>query len=79
MPLESPDRELLRAWDLFIQDPTDEVFDELERLLPTLISAGYADADEYTWSFSDTGIARAEALERGEHTDQPGGSPSAAQ
>jgi hypothetical protein len=33
--------------------------DEAERLLPTLIAAGYAEADEVAWGFTQEGQARA--------------------
>jgi len=58
------DRDLLRAWQISIEDYTDDVFAEIERLLPTLIAAGYAEADDDRWSFTPKGVARAEALER---------------
>lgn len=49
------DEALLQAWNLGIDTGwTDAVIDEAERLLPTLIAAGYADADEKRgrWRFT---------------------------
>jgi DNA-binding IclR family transcriptional regulator len=43
----------------------DAAMDEAERLLPTLLAAGYVTVDDGsgTWAFTTTGVARAEALE----------------
>jgi hypothetical protein len=40
--------------------------DEAEELLPALLAAGYAAADDEagTWWFTSAGVARAEQLER---------------
>jgi len=45
---------------------SDAVMDEAERLLPTLVKAGYVSVDEEaaTWRFTPEGVARAEELER---------------
>jgi len=64
MTSDEVDSALLRAWALFIDDPTDEVDDELERLLPKLVAAGYANVEDDRWSFTREGVARAEQLER---------------
>jgi hypothetical protein len=56
------DRALLRAWDLFEEDVTDEVENELRELLPMLVDAGYVTADEYKWAFTAKGVSRAKAL-----------------
>jgi hypothetical protein len=55
---------LVRAWGLWAEDPTDEVDDELERLLPGLVAAGYAATDDESdsWRFTPTGVARAKEL-----------------
>jgi hypothetical protein len=56
------DRTLLRAWKLFLEDPSDEVDNELEELRPILGAAGYLDDAGDRWGFSALGIARAEEL-----------------
>ncbi len=61
--LNDADRALARAWQIADEDMTDEVMDEYARLLPTLIAAGYAEADEDTWHFTRKGAARAEVVE----------------
>ena len=62
--MEDAEAALVRAWRLAEEDYTDEVFAEFELLLPGLISAGVAEADEHTWHFTARGIERAETLER---------------
>jgi hypothetical protein len=62
------DEALMRAWTLAVEDYTDEVEDEFEILIPTLVEAGYAETDGWTWNFTDNGIERAEALEEGAET-----------
>ena len=57
------DEALLRAWRL-VEDFSEAVEDELGRLLPTLIAAGYAEADERTWRFTPEGVNRVELLGR---------------
>jgi hypothetical protein len=58
---------LMRAWGLGMDGAgwSDSVMDEAERLLPELLSAGYAatDVDADTWWFTPKGVARAEQLE----------------
>jgi hypothetical protein len=56
------DKALIRAWDLALENDTEAVEDEFERLLPTLIEAGYAEADEYVWHFTPKGVERANLL-----------------
>jgi len=53
---------LLRAWKLGIADWCDQVEAEIETLLPTLVEAGYASAEEHLWRFTPAGVARAEEL-----------------
>jgi len=60
---QTPDAALMRAWGLSVEDYTDAVIDELEPLIPVLVDATYAEADDYTWRFTPTGVARAEELE----------------
>jgi hypothetical protein len=65
--LMDADAALMVAWELGIGGAgwTGAVMDEVERLLPTLLQAGYAATDEEaaTWWFTDKGVARAEQLE----------------
>jgi len=60
-----PDAALLVAWNLGMDDDgwTEEVTDIAERLLPTLIEAGFAETTGHTWRFTRKGIVRAEELE----------------
>jgi len=57
---QTSDTALMQAWGLSVEDYTDAVIDELEPLIPVLVDATYAEADDYTWRFSPTGVARAE-------------------
>ena len=61
------DAALMRVWELGMDEDgwTDAVMDEAERLLPILFAAGYAATDdkEWTWWFTDEGVARAHELE----------------
>jgi hypothetical protein len=61
------DEALMRAWNLVLDEEgwTDKVMDEAERLLPTLVDAGYAASDDIasTWRFTPEGVARARELE----------------
>jgi DNA-binding IclR family transcriptional regulator len=45
---------------------TDAVMAEAERLIPTLLDAGYVSVDDEaaTWRFTPQGVARAEDLDR---------------
>ena len=54
------DEALIRAFDLGRDEAgwTEEVMDEAELLLPTLVSAGYAARDANTWWFTKEGVAR---------------------
>ena len=58
----------MRAWNLGMDDEgwTDAVMEEAERLIPTLLKAGYISVDDEaaTWRFTPKGVARAEELER---------------
>jgi hypothetical protein len=60
--VDEVDAVLARAWELFLENTTDEVMDELEPLVPILVDAGYAEADEVAWRFTPKGVARAEEL-----------------
>ncbi len=60
--MDATDAALIKAWELFLEDCSEQVQAELEALLPTLLHAGYAEADEYTWRFTPHGVARAESL-----------------
>jgi hypothetical protein len=61
--LSDEDRALIRASRLALEDFTDEIFAEIETLLPTLVAAGYAEALEDRWGFTPKGIERAEELD----------------
>jgi hypothetical protein len=64
--MDELDRALCRAHELFLENPSDSVDDELADLLPALISAGYAEESTLSgldvWGFTPTGVARAEEL-----------------
>lgn len=57
-----PDDALVRAWNLGGEDYTDEIMDEYEALLPTLIEAGYVESNGHTWNYTKKGVERALAL-----------------
>lgn len=64
------DQKLLRAWELSLEDFTEDVEAELNALVPALIEAGFAkdkpwgDNPEYfLWSFTKAGIERGKELE----------------
>lgn len=68
--MDSLDRALLRAHELFLEDLSDDADSELEKLLPPLVEAGFIHeepwgraSDHSLWSFTDKGIKRAEELE----------------
>jgi hypothetical protein len=65
-PIPSPDadRQLLRLWQLWDGDLTDEVYEETERLLPTVAAAGYVRITGNTWAYTSAGVERAEQLEQ---------------
>jgi hypothetical protein len=69
------DDALMRAWDLGMDEAgwTEHVMEIAEQLLPTLVEAGYAAVDDQarTWWFTDSGVARAEEIERGRSSDSP--------
>jgi hypothetical protein len=56
MTTDIADQALLRAWEIFEGDFTDEVFVEIEALLPTLVDAGYAEAREDRWGLTQKSI-----------------------
>jgi hypothetical protein len=56
------DEALTRAWPLLVENATDEVMDELEALIPVLVEAGYAEADEYIWRTTPAAHRRAAEL-----------------
>ena len=60
------DAALIQAWNVGMDDAgwTNEVMDKAERLLPTLVAAGYVamDDESNTWWFTKKGVARADQL-----------------
>jgi hypothetical protein len=65
--MDELDRALARAWEIFIEDLSDETDRELGELLPQLTEAGYvATSGESTsghfWRFTPEGVERAESL-----------------
>jgi len=70
------DEKLLRAWELSLEDFTEEVEAELNALVPTLIEAGYVkerpwgdDPTYFLWSFTEAGVKRSKQLEAREGSD----------
>jgi len=69
MELDDADSALIQAFNLGMGEGegwSDEVMDEAERLLPTLVAAGYAAVDDeaHTWWFTPDGVNRRAELER---------------
>jgi hypothetical protein len=60
--VDPADEALSEAWTLADENYTAELYARFEELLPMLIQAGYADADEHTWHFTPKGVARANEL-----------------
>ena len=60
--MDDVDKDLVRAWLLCLEDPADEIYAELEQLLPGLLEAGYAAAEPHKWWFTPKGVARANEL-----------------
>jgi hypothetical protein len=61
------DEALARAWEIFLEDLSDETDEELGVLLPPLVAAGYALIDGesssgHFWRFTSAGVERAKAL-----------------
>jgi hypothetical protein len=61
------DRTLSRAWEIFLEDLSDETDAELGQLLTSLVDAGYVAIDGesptgHFWRFTPKGVQRAEAL-----------------
>lgn len=68
--MEPLDKALLRAHEIFLEEVSAASDAELEKLLPSLIDAGYVReepwddaADWFLWSFTEAGIERTEELE----------------
>jgi hypothetical protein len=68
--MDSLDRALLRAHELFLGELSDTADAELEGLLPRLVEAGFVheepwgdDADHFLWSFTEKGRKRTEELD----------------
>jgi hypothetical protein len=65
--MDPVDEALCRAWQLFLEDLSDEVDEELKKLLPRLIEAGYVSESGHSptgsfWAFTEAGVKRAEEL-----------------
>jgi hypothetical protein len=65
--VKAVDKTLCEAWALASGDWTDAIEDELGRLLPVLIDAGYVrtyghSRTGFLWAFTDAGVERVEAL-----------------
>lgn len=60
--MDPADEALSEAWTLANENYTAELYARFQELLPTLMKAGYADADEHTWHFTPKGVARANEL-----------------
>jgi hypothetical protein len=60
------DAALMEAWSLGEDEGgwSDAVMAAAERLLPTLIDAGYVQTSGNTWNFTPAGVARAMELQR---------------
>jgi hypothetical protein len=58
------DAALIAAWNLGMDEQgwSDAVMDEADRLLPTLVEAGYAETDGWMWKFTPEGVTRAREL-----------------
>src|SRR6476619_5218465 len=72
------DTALMRAYGLGMDEAgwTDEVLEEADKLLPTLVAAGYAAVDDetstsYTWRFTDEGVARIREIEKSAVSQHP--------
>jgi hypothetical protein len=65
--MDEVDHVLSRAWEIFLEDLSDDTDAELGELLPRLVDAGYVAIDGesptgYHWRFTPEGMKRAEAL-----------------
>lgn len=65
--MDAIDEALCRAWSLSLEDPSDDVAEELETVLPFLIQAGYVRESGHSatgsfWAFTDAGVKRAKKL-----------------
>jgi len=65
--VEALDETLCRVWQLTLLDPSDEVDDEIDRLLSPLIEVGYVhesgrSATGSLWRFTPEGVRRVEEL-----------------
>jgi hypothetical protein len=66
------DEASMRAWNLGDDGWSDSVMEEAETLLPSLVEAGYADAQDAKWNFTPRGVQRAMEIERRSGSpDQP--------
>jgi hypothetical protein len=65
--MDALDEALCRAWSLRLKDTSNDVDEELEKLLPLLIEAGYVRVWGHSptgsfWAWTESGVKRAEEL-----------------
>jgi hypothetical protein len=65
--LEALDRDLCRAYEIFLDNMSDETEKELDELLPGLIQAGYLEESGHSptgsfWAFTTAGVKRRKEL-----------------
>lgn len=65
--MDDLDRQLIRAWEIFVADLSNETDAELGDLLPSLVAAGYIETSGesptgHFWTFTPAGVERAKAL-----------------
>ena len=65
--MDQLDAALYRAHEIYLEDASDELDAELNRLIPLLLDAGYVNDRDWgdgwsLWSFTEVGIKRGEEL-----------------
>jgi hypothetical protein len=65
--MDALDRSLSRAWEIALEDLSDETDEELEDLLSGLVTAGYVEisgepGSSHFWAFASNGVERIDAL-----------------
>ena len=74
--MDAADEALAEAWKLADENYSDQLYARFAELVPTLVQAGHAKTDEYTWHFTRKGCERADELLPGLRL-RPGGPRSA--